>query len=217
MKRLCVFDLDGTLVDSVLDIAAAVNQSLTEIGKPTHEVKEFYRMVGDGMDTLCRRALADGTEAEVQTLIARYRERYLKNCCVLTKPYHGILTMLSRLAENGIQLAILSNKPQEQAERVVASLLGEERFFAVVGQSERFPQKPDPTALCYVMREAKVEVAEVCYVGDSDVDIMLGKCVGVQTVGVAWGFRGSEELSSAGADVIVNSAEELTELLLTES
>ena len=113
MKGLCVFDLDGTLVDSIEDIAAAVNASLEEMQKPIHPVDAYYKMVGDGMEMLCRRALSGGTEEEVKELVSRYKARYIKNCCNHTKTYPGIETLLSALAEEDTGIAILSNKPQE--------------------------------------------------------------------------------------------------------
>lgn len=214
MKKLCVFDLDGTLVDSIYDIAAAMNASLEVMGKPTYPTEAYYQMVGDGMELLCRRAIPSGTEEDVRTLIGLYQERYLKNCCVLTRPYDGVLELLQYLSEKQILTAVLSNKPHEQTKEVVSALLGDANFFAVIGQSERFPKKPDPTALNFLITQAGVTKDEVYYIGDSNVDMKLGKACGVDTIGVAWGFRGETELKEAGAGAIVHHADELRALLL---
>lgn len=216
MKKLCVFDLDGTLVNSIYDIAEALNASLASMGKPIHPIEAYYQMVGDGMELLCRRALPDGTEEELQTLIYLYKERYIKNCCVLTRPYDGILELLAQLNKEDFGIAVLSNKPQEQTERVVSALLGKIHFFDVIGQSERFPKKPDPMALYYLIEKSGVSQDDVWYIGDSDVDIHLGKSAKVKTIGAAWGFRGSEELHSSGADWVVDSPMQLKGLLFAE-
>jgi len=173
--ELCVFDLDGTLVNSIYDIADAMNYALTKMQKPTHSLDAFYQMVGDGMEVLCKRALADGTEEEIQTLIALYKERYLTHCAERTKPYDGILELLATLKRKGIKLGILSNKPQEQTNEVTAALLGEQNFIQVIGQSAKFPKKPDTTSLYYLIQKSGVEKEKVCYIGDSNVDMILGR------------------------------------------
>ncbi len=215
MKGLCVFDLDGTLVDSIEDIAVAVNASLEEMQKPTHPVEAYYKMVGDGMEMLCRRALSGGTEEEVQELVSRYKERYIKNCCNRTKTYPGIATLLSALAEKNAGIAILSNKPQEQTKEVVETLLGDIPFLEVIGQSARFPKKPDPAGLNYLIEKAGVSKEQVWYIGDSDVDMYLGNSVNVNSIGVAWGFRGEKELRDAGAKEVFQTAKELQDFLLS--
>ena len=215
MKGLCVFDLDGTLVDSIEDIAAAVNASLEEMQKPIHPVDAYYKMVGDGMEMLCRRALSGGTEEEVKELVSRYKARYIKNCCNHTKTYPGIETLLSALAEEHAGIAILSNKPQEQTQEVVETLLSDIPFLEVIGQSERFPKKPDPAGLNYLIEKAGVSKEQVWYIGDSDVDMYLGNSVNVNAIGVAWGFRGEKELKDAGAKEVFQTANELQTFLLS--
>lgn len=216
MKKLCVFDLDGTLVNSVYDIAAALNASLEEMNLPGWPLEEYYRMVGDGMEMLCRRAIPGGTETQVQALVSLYKQRYQRDCCVLTRPYEGIPELMEKLRQQGILTAVLSNKPHEQTLKVVATLLPKADFFAVRGQSAEFPRKPDPAALHALMELAGVQPCETVYIGDSDVDMILGKNAGVETVGVSWGFRGVQELNTAGACAIAHTAEELEKLLLAE-
>lgn len=213
MKKLFVFDLDGTLVNSVYDIADALNACLAQLGKAGYPVEDYYRMVGDGMQMLCRRALPEGTQEEVDRLVAMYSRRYRENCCVRTKPYPGIPELLQKLHQ-GAKLAILSNKPHDQTLAVVGTLLPGIEFFCVRGQSDAFPRKPDPAALCDLMDMSGVSAEETVYIGDSDVDVYFGKNAGVQTVGVSWGFRGEEELRSAGADHVVRDIRQLEKILV---
>lgn len=216
MKKLCVFDLDGTLVDSIGDIAAAVNRSLEKMQRPPHPQEAYYSMVGNGMEMLCRRAIGEATEAEVATLVKLYREDYLCHCCCDTTVYPGIHDLLRELDSLGICMAIFSNKPQEQTEEVLQNLLGDIPFSVVIGGGSGYPTKPDPTALWAILEETGVKPEETWYVGDSDVDAELGKAADVPTIGVLWGFRGAEELQSAGADYLVKSVEELRKILLED-
>ncbi len=213
MKKLCVFDLDGTLVNSIYDIAAAVNRSLEKMGKKTHPVEAYYKMVGDGMVVLCQRALPDGTKEEVDALIQLYQSDYLNNCCVETVPYPGVPAMLQKCKESGMTMAIITNKPQGQTEEVVSKLLGKEYFSAIIGSGGEFPCKPDTTALFSVMEKLDVKPEEVWHIGDSDVDMALGVNAGIEALGAAWGFRGAEELVAAGATAIVHDVSELMEYI----
>lgn len=213
MKKLFVFDLDGTLVDSVRDIADAVNYSLRQMNKPEFETEAYYKMVGNGMELLCRRALPGGSEEEVKTLVDLYKERYIKNCCNATKPYDGIKELLRSLKEGGAKLAILSNKPQPQTDEVAAKLLGTDLFWKIIGKNDRFVAKPEPDSLNYLIECAGVDKAEVCYIGDSNVDIELGKRGNVDTIGAQWGFRGRKELEDAGAAYIAENPAELKEII----
>ncbi len=214
MKRLCVFDLDGTLVDSVIDIAEAVNRSLHKLGREAHPVHAYYQMVGNGMEMLCRRAHGNGTEEELHSLIQLYREDYVKNCCVNTAAYPGIQELVSKLNSFGMNLAILSNKPQEQTDVVVETLFPKGMFEVVMGASSRFPRKPNVTALTWLIMHMDVALNDVVYIGDSDVDMQLAKNAGVQGIGVAWGFRGRNELESAGASFVAENSNELQNYLL---
>ncbi len=213
MKKLIVFDLDGTLVDSIGDIAAAVNRSLVQLGLRTHPVASYYKMVGDGMELLCRRALGDENAAQLERLIALYRADYLKNCCEKTKPYPGILALLERIKESGAMTAIISNKPQEQTQRVVAEILGTEKFDRVFGKRAEYPKKPDPAVFFALLKEVGVKRDDTLYVGDSDVDIEFGRRAGVDTVGASWGFRGAAELIAAKAPCVVDDAAALSDVI----
>ncbi len=215
MLKLCVFDLDGTLVDTMGDISEAMNRSLVALGYKPHPKEEYYQMVGDGMVKLCQRAIPDASEEEVLKLIDLYASDYIKNCCVNSVCYDGILNVVKKLKEAGIICAILSNKPHNQTMEISEKLFPNGLFDTVLGKTEDFPPKPAPDSLIYVMNKYNAKPEEVVYIGDSNVDILLGKKVGVLSVGVAWGFRGEEELKNEKADFIAYKAEDLLDIILT--
>lgn len=215
MYNLCVFDMDGTFVNSIGDISDAMNRSLIRLGYAPYEESKYQRMVGDGMRVLCKRALPNNDERELEKLISLYKEDYLNNCCVKTLPYEGMVDLVSEIKTKGIKAAILSNKPHAQVQEIVSKLFEKDLFDEVIGQSEAFPPKPEPSSLFYIMKKYDVLPQNTVYVGDSDVDVFLGKKAGVRTVGVEWGFRGREELINAGADVVVKNAGELKEVLIS--
>lgn len=215
MKKLCVFDFDGTLVDTIADIGESLNWCLEKMGKPVHEIHAYNKMVGNGMNLLCRRALGDSTEEEVQSLIDMYKVKYQENCCVKTCMYDGIKELLADLKKAGIILAIVTNKPQIQTDEIISKLFDKSIFFEIIGQSDRFPTKPDPESLNHVIEKAGVDKKDVWYVGDSDVDIILGRNAGVDAIGVEWGLRGKEELVQTGAKFIAKNAEDLKKIILS--
>ncbi len=214
MFKLCVFDMDGTLVDSIGDIAAAMNRSLEKLGYKTYPVSEYKHMVGDGMEVLCRRAIQGESEERIQKLTTLYEKDYLKNCCTHSKLYPGMGELIKTLSKNGIKCAVLSNKPHEQVMEIAKKIMDCDDYFKIMGQSDRFPTKPAPDSLLYIIKESGVERSEVAYIGDSNVDIRLGKAAKVFTVGAAWGFRGEDELVSEGASVIAHDSEELKKILM---
>lgn len=213
MIKLCIFDLDGTLVNSVEDIAYAINRGLEILGFPQHKTDEFYSFVGDGMRKLCMRALPSGLKDKTDELLKLYSEYYIKNCCVRTKPYGGIKDMIFGLKNMGIKTAVLSNKPHEQTVNVVKKLFLDTDFDFVLGQTEKYPIKPDPTSLLDIIKQFDLKNDEVLYIGDSDVDMYLAKNANVSSVGVSWGFRGREELKNAGADFIVDAPKEIEKIV----
>ena len=214
MFKLCVFDMDGTLVDSIGDIAAAMNRSLEKLGHETYSVSEYKHMVGNGMEVLCRRAMHGENEERIQKLIELYKKDYLKNCCVLSKLYTGMGELIKELSRNGIKCAVLSNKPHEQVMEIAEKIMDCDDYFKIMGQSDRFPTKPAPDSLLYIIKESGVDKSNIAYIGDSNVDIKLGKAAGVFTVGAAWGFRGEGELRAEGASAIAHDSKELKEVLM---
>ncbi len=213
MKKLCAFDLDGTLVDTLKDIGNAVNYALNEMGREPYPISAYNKMVGNGMEKLCRRAMRDGTEEEIKELISKYHNYYLNHCCVESLPYEGVRELLAKIKGRGCYIGIITNKPQSQANEVVATLFGENVFDEVIGQSPRFEKKPSSEAMEYFMDKFKVSAEEVVYIGDSDVDMEFGKNSGVDTIGVSWGFRGREELVNAGGKYVVDTCREIEEIL----
>ena len=213
MFKLCVFDMDGTVVDSVADIAAAMNRSLATLGYKTYKTEEYCHLAGNGMEVLCRRAIPGRTEEEVQKLISLYKEDYLANCCVDSAVYDGVIELLQDLKEKGMIRAVLSNKPHDQVMGVAKKLFTPDSFDEIMGYTPKFPTKPAPDSLFYLMEKYGVNKSETVFIGDSNVDIQLGKNAGVYTIGVSWGFRGRQELEEAGADCVADNMEELKKFL----
>lgn len=217
MKKLCVFDLDGTLVNSIEDIANAWNRSFTAMGKPTLPISTYYEIIGGGMVNLGRRALGDCPEEELQKAVALYKKDYLEHCCVATRPYPGIATLLENLSKAGMKLAVLSNKPQVQTEQVANTLLDSSLFLAIWGHRDEFPPKPAPDSLIALAKEIGVSLDEIWFIGDSHYDLELGNNANVDTVAVTWGFDGEEKLIRDGAKHLAHTAGELESILLSSS
>ena len=213
MKKLCIFDLDGTLVNSIEDIAFAVNRGLKLMGLPDHPVSAFNLFVGDGMYKLCERALPEDCQERVNELLMLYNDYYIKHCCVLTKPYDGIPELLKALKASGIQIAVLSNKPHPQTVNVINNLFGSGVFDYVLGQKPEFPVKPNPEALIHLIESAGVSLEDAVNIGDSNVDIILGRNAGIDSIGVSWGFRGRNELLAAGAERIADTPSQIYAVL----
>ncbi len=216
MIRGVFFDLDGTLVNSIADIGGAVNEALASLGLPQFSLDEYRYMVGNGMRKLCQRALPVGKEELLPVLMERYKNNYLAECTRGTLPYDGVNEMLARLRAAGLRLAVITNKPQPQAERVM-TLLPEGCVDVVFGQQEPYPVKPDPASFLHVAELLGLLPDEVIYCGDSSVDIQFAHNAGTLGFGCAWGFRGRGELEEAGADAIADSPEELGERILERS
>ena len=208
MYDLVIFDLDGTLVDTLEDIAASVNRGLAENGLPIHPLDAYRHFVGDGMRKLIARAAGERPE-KVPAVLEYYRADYPENCLVATKPYDGIPEVLHTLVDRGVKVAIVTNKPEEQAARIVPRLFGDIPFVAVQAGCDRYPTKPDPTSTREVMSLAGVTPEKTLYVGDSDIDVHTAHNAGLVCVGVQWGFRGTKELRSVGAEHIAETAEDI--------
>ena len=209
-----VFDLDGTLADSLVDIATSVNLVLSREGLPTHPVEAFRLMVGNGMTTLVRRALGPAAssiagDAEVARLRAAVEAEYDRRCLDETRPYPGIAELLAALKAGKLRLAVLSNKPEAFTHRVVEALFPGAGFDPVLGQGDRFPQKPDPAACLHIAACWGLAPARLALVGDSEVDMRTGLAAGLRPLGAAWGFRGRRELEEAGAEGILAEPRDL--------
>lgn len=217
MFRLCAFDLDGTLVNTIHDIADAVNFALRALGQPSHTETEIQGMVGNGMRNLCEKALPPGCGVQPEELETAYGAQYLAHCCERSAPYPGIGELLRALQQSGVQLAVVTNKPHGQAARVMEHYFPAIRFAQIVGQSDRFPKKPAPDALRWVMEQCGADTENTLYVGDSDVDVRLAHNADVRCAGVSWGFRGRAHLEAAGADFVCDTADALRALLLAQA
>lgn len=211
MYKFCAFDLDGTLVNSVGDIAAAMNFCLRDWGLPEHEKGEYNYFVGNGMKKLCERALPDGKKQLTDELVKKYNLRYSEHCCEMSEPYPGMPQLVKRLIAQGVTVAVVTNKPQNQTDRVIARYYGDIPFAEVLGASDDFPPKPAPDMLRSVMQKLGFEAKDMLYIGDSNVDVQFAHSVGSECVGVSWGFRGTAELLAAGADHIADTAEQVYE------
>ncbi|MEM5948138.1 HAD family hydrolase [Spirochaetia bacterium 38H-sp] len=217
MKKIkaVVFDLDGTLINTLEDIALACNKVLSDNGYPEHPVQAYGKMVGDGAITLIERALPPSLrqESEIERLYALFRKEYADRAHRSTCLYPGIKELLEHLKKMGIPMAVLSNKPDFIVKDSVKPFLPLEYFDILLGHKDGEKPKPDPAGLKRIISawELEKEPSCVCMVGDSDVDVFTAKAAGASSCGAAWGFRGREELEKAGADFVADSACELLE------
>lgn len=203
--RALLFDLDGTLLNTLEDLANACNRVLAAMGHKTHAVPEYRFLVGSGVRILVERMLPAPLGREVETVeaaLAAFREEYARCWHEHSRPYPDIADLLDDLVQRGLELAVLSNKPQHFTELCVQTLLPSWPFRSVLGQREGVPKKPDPAGALETARLLGLAPAEMLYVGDSDVDMLTAKHAGMSAVGVLWGFRGADELRAAGADVL---------------
>ncbi len=209
--KAAIFDLDGTLLDTVEDLAYSVNAALEENGFPTHPTDKYFYFVGNGAKNLIKRALPEGaSEDDFTKVYARFGEIYKEHWNVATKPYSGIPEMISELKKDGVLLAILSNKPHERTVEI-AQCFFPGVFDVVYGGRPNIPLKPDPYALLEVVRELGVTVEDSFYMGDSGSDMETGRNAGIYSAGAVWGFRTADELMSHGASILVNTASEALE------
>lgn len=212
MTKLAIFDLDGTLLNTVEDLGNATNYALTQCGFPIHPTDAYYQMVGRGIYNLFRAAVPSeyATEENVQKMASYFLPYYDAHKCDFTRPYDGILQMLDTITGNGVRLAVASNKYQDGAEKLVNHFFGEYDFVKILGQREGQPIKPDPAIVDQILAEVpSVTKSETVYVGDSNVDMQTGANAEVRTIGVTWGFRSREELASCDPSAIVDSADAL--------
>ena len=206
MIKLCIFDLDGTVLDTVHTIAYYGNFALQKHGIEPIEDKEYNYFAGNGAVNLIKRALRFRnclTDEIFEKVFSDYNAAYNANTSYLTAPFDGIKETLDAIKSLGIKMAILSNKPHFATCGVITELFGEGYFDVVYGQREDVPIKPDPTAVLGIMGEMDATAEQCLYIGDTGTDMKTGKNAGLCTVGVTWGFRGKDELLENGADIII--------------
>ena len=214
--EIVIFDLDGTLLNTIGDLAASVDYVMRSRNLPEHTDAEYRQMVGGGIKRLVERALPAelaANEAYVEECVAQFRRYYVDNIDCHTVPYEGMHDLLHRLRKEGVQVAVASNKFQHGTDRLVAKFFGDVDFVAVEGNREGAPLKPDPQIVTNILLTAGVEHAKVVMIGDSGIDIRTAAAAGIDSIGVAWGFRFAEELFEAGATRVVTTAAELEEEL----
>ena len=216
MYKACIFDLDGTLTDTLESLTYSVNETLLELGLRKITEEQCRAFVGNGARRLVEQALqaaGDEDAVQIEAAMKAYGRIFKENCTYHVTPYDGIVAMLKALKEEGVRLAVLSNKPDMQTLDVVSTYFEAQTFTYVQGQKEGIPRKPDPTAVYMIMEELQVSREECLYIGDSEVDMETGIAAGVTTVGVSWGFRSKEVLKEHGATYIVDKAEEIISIV----
>ena len=213
--ELAIFDLDGTLLNTIGDLAVACNAALALRGLPQHSYEEYAGFVGNGILRLVERALPEPLRSpeNVALMRADFVRYYMEHIDAYTHPYEGIPELLAELERRGIGMAVASNKFQAGTEKLVRRFFPDMPFDPVLGQREGVPLKPDPTVVEEILARTGTPRERVLYVGDSGIDILTARAAGVRSAGVAWGFRSRAELEEAGADRIVDRPEELLALL----
>jgi len=214
-----LFDLDGTLLDTLEDLADSMNASLRRFGFPPNPVDTYRFLVGDGLMNLVSRALpADHRdEATVEAVASTQWEEYTRNWANKTHPYEGIPELLDALQERGIAVCILSNKPDDFTQMIVRKFLSKWKFAVVRGQNKDTPIKPNPSAANQIALKLGIRNSAFLYLGDSNTDMKTANAAGMFPVGVLWGFRPRDELMTAGAKAVIERPSDLLKLLSAAS
>lgn len=214
--KAVIFDLDGTLLNTIDTIKYYCDNALTKYGFEPVTIPQYKLMVGNGAKLLIERAMnntrEDWTQEEFENVFSAYNDAYDADTLYLTEPYPGVVDMLHKLKESGYKIAVLSNKPDFATKDVVKTIFGEGLFDIVRGGIDGVPLKPAPDGVFEIMKELGVSADEAMFVGDTKVDITTGKNANLYSVGVLWGFRDEAELTAAGADVIINDAAKIVEI-----
>ena len=202
--KAVIFDLDGTLLNTLADIGGAVNQVLLKRGYPTHPMDRYRMFVGDGSDMLIKRALPkrESSPDNVLACLEEFKTAYEKTWDATTTPYDGIPELLNHLTQEGTQLSVLSNKPHVFTRKCVDKQLASWTFEKVMGFSSRFPKKPDPASVLSIMSDLNIDKKNCLYVGDSGVDMQTAAAAGIFPIGAAWGFRPETELMEHGCQFL---------------
>lgn len=215
MYQLAIFDLDGTLLDTIKDLGVACNVALEAYGYPQHDIEAYKYFVGNGIYKLVERALPEDQRGEetVTRVKATFDAYYEAHKADFTRPYEGIKEALERMQKKGVHLAVVTNKAHAFALQLIEEELPD-LIEKVLGQREGIPTKPHPVGVLEMLAHFKVEATSCIYIGDSNVDIQTAQQAGVTSIGVVWGFRGESELREAGADYLVSQPKELVEIIV---
>ncbi len=209
--RAVIFDLDGTLLDTLQDLADTTNTALGKLGFPKHETEAYKLLVGEGREALAARSLPEDqrNDATVARLVAIINEEYTQHWADNTRPYPGIPGLLDELARRKVRLAVLSNKAHVFTELMVTQMLSTWRFDMVLGASAFLPKKPDPAGALQIAQHLGIRPAEFLYLGDSGIDMETAARAGMYPVGALWGFRSADELLASGGKALVGAPHEL--------
>lgn len=215
MKKLVIFDLDGTLLNTIEDLGQAANHALANHGFATHTMASYPYFVGNGVRRLITRVLPEDhrDNATVEAILKDFKEYYDQHLVDCTKPYAGIIDLLTELHERGVMLAVASNKYQSAVTRIIDHFFADFNFVSVKGQVEGVNVKPDPSIVFSILGEVQVPKAEVLYVGDSGVDMETARRACVDSVGVTWGFRPEKELVEYYAGTIIHNPMDIIKLI----
>lgn len=216
MKKLVIFDLDGTLLNTITDLGKACNYALEKMGFAPHPIQAYAYMVGNGVRNLMKKAQQDADEETLDKLLQHFKAYYNEHCLDTTKPYPGINELLETLTSKNIAIAVASNKYQEATEKIIKGCFPQFNFVAVEGQKEGRNRKPDPSIIFSILEKHPVGKKDVIYVGDSGIDIECAKRACVESIGVSWGFRPASELRWANADFVVTRPAEILDHLEDE-
>ena len=214
--KACIFDLDGTLTNTLESMTYSVNLTLEEMGLSKITKDQCRLFVGNGARVLMEKSLkaaGDTDASRIEEGMEIYGRIFDQNCTYHVTPYAGIPEMLKALKDKGIHLAVLSNKPDRQTVKVVKAIFGEELFDYAQGQKEGIRRKPEPDGVWYLMEQMHVSKEECLYIGDSEVDAATGRNAGLKTIGVLWGFRDRKTLETAGADDLIDRPDELLQFV----
>lgn len=212
--KAVLFDMDGTLLDTLEDLCDSTNHALAQMGYPLRGIEEIRRFIGNGAEKQIRRAVPEGTsEGKIMETLAAFRTYYQDHCQIKTKVYDGLLDVLSELKEKGVKMAVVSNKPDAAVKKLSREYFGDRLDYAI-GPSDGVRCKPYPDMAEEALKALGVEKKDAVFVGDSEVDVQTGLNAGLDVIAVSWGFRSREVVIEAGAKMIADDASELEKLIL---
>lgn len=206
MPALLAFDLDGTLVNTLPDITAAINHALQSLDLPPHTETAVRSMIGNGMRVLCSRALPPDRQDALESFITAYDGYYQQHICDLSAIYPGIQALLADAKQQGKKLCVLTNKPEAQTSRVLSALFAANTFDLILGQSPARPRKPAPDALFAALAHFRTDAEDCLYIGDSDVDIAFARAAKVPCVSVSWGYGDPQQLQTQNPGRVIHTA-----------
>ncbi|MCT7516984.1 HAD family hydrolase [Aliarcobacter cryaerophilus] len=213
MKKTVIFDLDGTLLDSIEDIASSMNKVLESLQLPTHKIEDYKHFVGGGVDILVENALSNQSKEIKDEVIKRFKIEYDGKLHSKTLPYDGIYELLDELKKLDINLAVLSNKPHEFTVSYVNHFFKNYNFKEIHGQKKDVPKKPDPKAALGIVKCLDSSCENTYFIGDTKIDMQTAKSANMTAIGVLWGFRDEKELRDFGADFIVSNPLEILKII----